>query len=494
MKKLIIVFLISTFALPLSAFAQSGGFLKGLEDLAKGLEQFSKDLESATSQNQNQNQNPSSSNNSQVAKQPHVTKYKNKSGIYYSIYLNNKTSRICSISSEEVQMMGQSRNYDAELHHNVAMVSFATNIEKYKPDNFSLPPLVKPSLSHPFISKRNTTKYWISNDVLTPDFDTHFENHEPWLNSLLNDGFHQYIEKNFIDTIGKGQIQAGNYRLLPGDKWRELKGCSVLVGFEEHIKQATEGLKKYGHSFTEGKPVKIGQLLSDYSEQYWNVKWETYDFVRFNIRISPSAMLLLRENGLDSVAELKKIKSEIENGQFEKSYFSGLKDNEKKASIDVFVHDLNTSKKQNITLISARDNRQKNDGVVIAKQNEAREKRRIEQDAADNAEAIAREKRREALRANKTISTGITCIADEYAGAEEINYIAGMYANNTNMAIITSWVTNSRNCRLTRQSYAAKNFRQLNGMGQLVTLQSKTKTNDGRYIFTMLNGKDWYVD
>jgi hypothetical protein len=60
MKKIITLLLISTLATPLTSLAQSGGFLKGLEDLAKGLEQVSKDLEKATSQNTEQ----SPSNNS----------------------------------------------------------------------------------------------------------------------------------------------------------------------------------------------------------------------------------------------------------------------------------------------------------------------------------------------------------------------------------------------------------------------------------------------
>lgn len=498
MLKLIHCAAIIVLATPIQAMAQSGGFLQGLEKFAKDLEKFSKDIENASSQNQNvdstQKQNTNQKNNSTQNKDYKDTNFKNKSGIYQSLFLDNKTSRICSLSSEEVQMRGQNRNYYAELHHNVAIVSFATNLEKYKPDNYSLPLLVKPSINHPFIKQRNTNKYWLRSDNVRPSFDEHFENHEPWANALLGDGFHQYISSDLIDKIGKGQIEAGNYKLLPNDKWRELKGCSVLVGFEEHIKQAEDGLKKYGHKFLRGKPVQISQLLTDYSEQYWNVKWETYNYARFNTYISPSSMLLLRELGLDSETELNKIATSINAGQLEKDYFSGLKDTEKKVSIDVYIRDLYTAKKEGFSLINARNDRQKVEGVYLANLKQAEDRRRAEREAADNAEAIAREKRRDALRANKTISTGISCIADQYEGAREINYIAGMYANNTNIQIITSYVTNSRICSLSRQSYAAKNFKQLNGMGQLVTLQSRNTTNDGKYIFTMINGKDWYVD
>jgi hypothetical protein len=119
---------------------------------------------------------------------------------------------------------------------------------------------------------------------------------------------------------------------------------------------------------------------------------------------------------------------------------------------------------------------------------------RLKQEEANNAEAVAREKRRDALRANMTISSGISCLADQYMGHQEITYITKMYANNTNIAIITSYIQNSRICYLSRRSYPAKNFTELNGIGQLVTLKSKKPTDDGNYIFIMVHGKDWNVD
>ena len=119
---------------------------------------------------------------------------------------------------------------------------------------------------------------------------------------------------------------------------------------------------------------------------------------------------------------------------------------------------------------------------------------RLKQEEASIAEAVAREKRRDALRANMTISTGVSCLADEYMGHKEITYIANMYANKTNIAAIASYIQNSRICSLSRLSYPAKNFLQLNGIGQLVTLKSKKPAGDGNFIFTMVAGKDWYVD
>jgi len=483
----------------------SATILIGKADLAEHEKTISKNQEVKSNQNSQNNQTINASEQSKNIPQQPANKYsrfKNKSGIYYSIFLDNKTPRICAISSESDRRSGEYK----DILHNVAIVSFATDVEKYKPENFNLPSLIKPSVKHPFMKKRDNSKYWLPNPS---DLNyEHFENHDAWAEQFLNDGFHQYVPQDSVDKVAKGQQLSKQRSWLPPDKWtKDEFGCSVLVGFEEHIQQAAVRLKKSGHKFLEGKPVKTDQLLSEYSEKYWNVKWETYDYVRFNLRISPSSMILLRGVGLDSEAELTLVSAAIKSGKFEEEYFSSLKNSDKSLLfsedylLDVYIQDLHAAKVKNLTLINAKNSRQKAESIIIASFNEQKKKDEIEQqkervkrEEADNAEAIARQKRRDALRENMTISSGISCLADEYMGPKEINYIANMYASKTNIAIITSYIQNSRICSLSRLSYPAKNFTQLNGIGQFVTLISKKPTGDGKFIFIMLNVKDWNVD
>jgi hypothetical protein len=330
-------------------------------------------------------------------------------------------------------------------------------------------------------------------------FNDHFESgHEPWANKLLNQGLNPYVvNRDYIDKIGRGVINTSNHRYLPGDNYVDSRGCSVLIGFENHIKQAADGLTQYGHKFQIGKPVPTHELLENYTENYWNVKWETYKYVRYNLLLSPSTMLILRDLNLDSQSELSKLVASYKDGVLDGNYFSGLKEREKRFAIEVYLQDLYNAKKSGGALLSVRDSRQKSEDAYVNKLDKlqaAKERERQKQAESDKAEAIAREKRRDALRANMKINTGITCVAEEFAGAKEINYIAGMYANNTNIAIISSYVTSSNICFLSQQTYPAKNFKQLSGYGQMVTLQSRAKHANGKYVFTLLNGKGWYVD
>lgn len=485
--------------------------LTGKADLAEYEKTTSQNQEGKSNQNTQKNQTTNSSEQSKNIPQQPTNKYsgfKNKSGIYYSIFLDNKTPRICAISSENDEKPGEY----AGLLHNVAIVSFATDVEKYKPESFSLPSLIKPSVKHPFMKQRDNSKGWLP-IPMGLDYE-HFENHDAWAEKFVKDGFHQYISQDTIDKVAKGQYPIKDqYPMkqrswLPPDKsTRDEFGCSILVGFEEHIQQATVRLKKSGHKFLEGKPVKIDQLLSDYSEKYWSVKWQTYEYVRFNVRISPSSMILLRGVGLDSEAELTSVSAAIKSGKFEGEYFSSLKNSDKSLLfsedylLDVYIQDLHTAKVNNLTLINAKNSRQKTEGILIASFNEKKkkdavveEKERVKRDEANNAEAIAREKRRDALRANMTISAGLSCLADEYIGHQEITYITNMYASNTNIANITSYIQNSRICKSSRLSYPAKNFAQLNGIGRFVILKSRKPTEDGNFIFLMVAVKDWNVD
>ena len=216
---------------------------------------------------------------------------------------------------------------------------------------------------------------------------------------------------------------------------------------------------------------------------------------------------MLRGVGLDSEAELTSVSAAIKSGKFEGEYFSSLKNSDKSLLfsedylLDVYIQDLHTAKVNNLTLINAKNSRQKTEGILIASFNEKKkkdavveEKERVKRDEANNAEAIAREKRRDALRANMTISAGLSCLADEYIGHQEITYITNMYASNTNIANITSYIQNSRICKSSRLSYPAKNFAQLNGIGRFVILKSRKPTEDGNFIFLMVAVKDWNVD
>ena len=118
--------------------------------------------------------------------------------------------------------------------------------------------------------------------------------------------------------------------------------------------------------------------------------------------------------------------------------------------------------------------------------------RRLELERQEAAERAAK---RDAARSKVTLSLSLICYGEDYNAGNDLRTILDMYASNTNIMAITSYMQSSQTCsmRSTNQAHRASHFTEYLRRGNLVGIRSKISTPGVGYLYSFTHRENWDV-
>jgi hypothetical protein len=113
----------------------------------------------------------------------------------------------------------------------------------------------------------------------------------------------------------------------------------------------------------------------------------------------------------------------------------------------------------------------------------------------ERQEAAERAAKRDAARSKVTLSLSLICYGEDYNAGNDLRTILDMYASNTNIMAITSYMQSSQTCsmRSTNQAYRASHFTEYLRRGNLVGIRSKISTPGVGYLYSFTHRENWDV-
>ena len=118
--------------------------------------------------------------------------------------------------------------------------------------------------------------------------------------------------------------------------------------------------------------------------------------------------------------------------------------------------------------------------------------RRLEIERQEAAELAAK---REAARSKVSLNLSLICFGEDYNAGAELRMILDMYASNTNIMAITSYMQSSQTCsmRPAAQVHRASQFTEFLRRGNLVGVRSKINTPGVGYLYSFTHRENWDV-
>lgn len=118
--------------------------------------------------------------------------------------------------------------------------------------------------------------------------------------------------------------------------------------------------------------------------------------------------------------------------------------------------------------------------------------RRLELERQEAAERAAK---RDAARSKVTLSLSLICYGEDYNAGNDLRTILDMYASNTNIMAITSYMQSSQTCsmRSTNQAHRASHFTEYLRRGNLVGIRSKISVPGVGHLYSFTHRQDWDV-
>lgn len=118
--------------------------------------------------------------------------------------------------------------------------------------------------------------------------------------------------------------------------------------------------------------------------------------------------------------------------------------------------------------------------------------RRLEIERQEAADLAAR---RDLARSKVNLNLSLICYGEDYNAGNDLRNILDMYASNTNIMSITSYMQNSQTCsmRSASQVHRANQFSEYLRRGNLVGIRSKANAPGVGYLYSFTHRENWDV-
>jgi len=250
--------------------------------------------------------------------------------------------------------------------------------------------------------------------------------------------------------------------------------CQKVVGHASGMTQIIDASKRNEFAVSVHAITSELSFLNAYAK---NLKldsfseWETAQ----SMGASPSQYLQLKKLGLGQPDDFKRALSETDIT----AYFKVTGKTAENALVGdylSYIDDLEQGKKSGKSAAAYR----------------AETNRRLE---IERQEAAERAAKRDAARSKVTLSLSLICYGEDYNAGNDLRTILDMYASNTNIMAITSYMQSSQTCsmRSTNQAYRASHFTEYLRRGNLVGIRSKISTPGVGYLYSFTHRENWDV-
>ena len=200
-------------------------------------------------------------------------------------------------------------------------------------------------------------------------------------------------------------------------------------------------------------------------------EWETAE----SMNASPGQYLQLKKLGLGQPDEFKRALVQAEVS----AYFKVIGQTTENASVTDYLNyrdDFEQGKKSG-----------KSAATYRAEVNRALE--------IERQEAAALAAKRDLARSRVSLNLSLICYGEDHDAGNALRNIMDMYASNTNIMAITSYMQSSRTCsmRSTSQVYRANQFSEYLRRGNLVGIRSKANAPGVGYLYSFTHRENWDV-
>jgi hypothetical protein len=240
--------------------------------------------------------------------------------------------------------------------------------------------------------------------------------------------------------------------------------CHVFVDFPANVSKLFDAIRR-------DKPTAIAELNMIHSAESLRdtlvasrTDFTTYADYQFASSIGASARDLktLTSNGAGDAEGFAKLTEEMQ-----KSGYS----NSQKAS-DV------------LTYLSDRKEGGSPQGAL-----KVREARQVAQAKAEK-EAAERRRKLDAMRAKKPFRMGVVCVGLNVISSAEMDIALNMYANNTHVQAIASFITGSRSCMLRDATLRGEQLSEVSRRGRFVSVRAAGAT-ESNAMYGLIPAETW---
>jgi len=200
-------------------------------------------------------------------------------------------------------------------------------------------------------------------------------------------------------------------------------------------------------------------------------EWETAE----SMGASPGQYLQLKKLGLGQPDDFKRALLQAEVS----AYFKVIGQTTENASVTDYLNyrdDFEQGKKSG-----------KSAATYRAEVNRARE--------IERQEAAALAAKRDLARSRVSLNLSLICFGEDHDAGNALSNIMDMYASNTHIMAITSYMQSSRACsmRSASQVYRANQFSEYLRRGNLVGIRSKSSVSGVGYLYSFTHRENWDV-
>jgi len=250
--------------------------------------------------------------------------------------------------------------------------------------------------------------------------------------------------------------------------------CQKVVGHASGMTQIIDAAKRNEFAVSVHAITPELSFLNAYAK---NLKlesfseWETAQ----SMGASPSQYLQLKKLGLGQPDDFKRALAQADVA----AYFKVTGKTAESASVGdylSYIDDLEQGKKSGMSAAAYR----------------AETNRRLE---IERQEAADRAARRELARSKVTLNLSLICSGEDYNAGNDLRTILELYATNTNVMSITSYIQATTTCSMRTQNRVlpANQFSEYLRRGNLVGIRSKTNVPGVGYVYSFTHRENWDV-
>ncbi len=241
---------------------------------------------------------------------------------------------------------------------------------------------------------------------------------------------------------------------------------SLITGEEfKRLRKVLEDDKQFNYRVELGFDQKQSLLSFIQFKGYKTLA--AFEFAnRFNPPLQPEQITRLASYGIDSIATVEVATKRMIASNYQKSGSTDIN------TLFTFLSDEEAGKKQGLSPTAYRD-------------------KRIAEAEAERRQQQARMAKIQAERSNRSFSLGPVCMGDNLARTFMENIIQ-MYASNTHVSAIASYVTTMPGCLFPRQNspIPGSKLEEFYRLGRFVGVRTISPIN-GQYIYGMVISSDW---
>lgn len=285
---------------------------------------------------------------------------------------------------------------------------------------------------------------------------------ESYKNKIAKNSSNPKVEKKIHSFKDVNELYM-NYQ-LPNELYNKKVRCNVYVDFPSNVNKLLEAIKL-------NKPAAKLELNALYNSEQLrdkfistNTSFKSFKDYQFasTVGATSSDIEILNQNGVIDMSGFNDLAREMQkatyaNSQKASDVISYLKDKKEGGSIQ--------------GAIKVRDARQAQQAKMMK-------------------EALARQRKLEAMRSNKLFKQGIICVGDQSIAYGQMQVIVDLYANGTNIRSISDFILRSNGCFLKDVIRKGNQLKEVRRNRNFVMVQ------DSSYIspytgFGMIHANDW---